>query len=76
MASSKNILKAKKTCAYLRPANKWLLDLIYAEAEKAGFFPLPDQAVRLLWLTVQQIVRRATGTALAGPTRRLYRADR
>jgi hypothetical protein len=56
MASSKNILKAKKICAYLRPANKWFLDLIYAEAEKAGFLPLPDQSVRLLWLTVQRMV--------------------
>jgi hypothetical protein len=56
MASNKNILKAKKTCAYLRPANKWLLDLIYAEAEKAGFCMLPDQAVRLLWRQVQRIV--------------------
>jgi hypothetical protein len=56
MISSKDTQKAKKTCAYLRPANKWLLDLIYAEAEKAGFSPLPDQAVRLLWQTVQRMV--------------------
>lgn len=55
-STSKDILKAKKICAYLRPANRWLLDLIYAEAEKAGCFPLPDKAVAALWRTVKVIV--------------------